>query len=305
VYLEYVRSQELTKTIAVNNGKTDGINSEEPTETFIKFRDNHLFGAETSRNVIHIARINTLMNGAQYADLKLIDSLSPIGSITGEITHGLPEYPGFYLGGLTMILTNPPFGSVLNNQRAIEDFASRDGVTKRLGKAVKSIPQEIAFLNRCLEYLAPGGKLASVVPDGVLANSSMEYVRDWILRWARLKAIISLPQATFAPYGAGVKTSVVVLEKREAPLPISSSASKKTPITKKAKNERLPMLEFERKVEVTPDQIQNIVTIAQADDYEVYMARIDNIGYDARGWSTGGDEVQDVLADFYSRTGQE
>ncbi len=170
--LDYVRKQEYAKAIANNGGSAEGINPEEPTEEFIKFRDNHLFGAEYSRNVMHVARVNTLMNGAQYADLKVMDSLERLGSITGGITEGLPERPGFYLGGLTMILTNPPFGSKLTNESVLKDFAARDGVTKKKGKVIKTIPQEVAFLNRCLEFLAPEGKLAIVLPDGVLANSS-------------------------------------------------------------------------------------------------------------------------------------
>ncbi|RCJ39854.1 hypothetical protein A6769_04610 [Nostoc punctiforme NIES-2108] len=84
----------------------------------------------SARNVMHVARVNTLMNGAQYADLKVMDSLERLGSITGGITEGLPERPGFYLGGLTMILTNPPFGSKLTNENVLKDFAGRDGVSK-------------------------------------------------------------------------------------------------------------------------------------------------------------------------------
>jgi type I restriction enzyme M protein len=72
--LDYVRKQEYQKALAANDGSPTGINPEEPTEAFVRFRDNHLFGAETSRNVMHVARVNTLMNGAQYADLKVMDS---------------------------------------------------------------------------------------------------------------------------------------------------------------------------------------------------------------------------------------
>ncbi|MEH2122821.1 HsdM family class I SAM-dependent methyltransferase [Nostoc sp.] len=278
--LDYVRKQEFAKAIANNSGNSEGINPEEPTQEFIKFRDNHLFGAEYSRNVMHVARVNTLMNGAQYADLKVMDSLERLSSITGGITEGLPERPGFYLGGLTMILTNPPFGSKLTNESVLKDFAGRDGVTKKKGKVVKSIPQEVAFLNRCLEYLAPNGKLAIVLPDGVLANSSMQDIRDWVLRWARLKAVISLPQATFAPYGAGVKTSIVVLEKRKIPLLA------------------------EGQLEIG----QALVEIGE--DYDVYMARIDDIGYDATGRFTVPEEkthfpleVVETVTEFESLAG--
>ncbi|MFN9399015.1 MAG: N-6 DNA methylase, partial [Dolichospermum sp.] len=135
--------------------------------------------------------------------------------------------------------------------------AARDGVTKKNGKVVRSIPQEVAFLNRCLEFLAPGGKLAIVLPDGVLANSTMQDVRDWILRWAILKAIVSLPQETFRPYGAAVKTSVVLLEKRDIALTAESQ------------------LEIEQ-------------------DDKIYMARIDDIGYDTSGRiSAAEDEVNE------------
>ncbi|MEH2296737.1 N-6 DNA methylase [Nostoc sp.] len=269
--LDYVRKQEYAKAIANNGGSGEGINPEEPTQEFIKFRDNHLFGAEYSLNVMRVARVNTLMNGAQYADLKVMDSLERLGNITGGITEGLPEHPGFYLGGLTMILTNPPFGSKLTNESVLKDFAERDGVTKKNGKVFKSIPQEIAFLNRCLEYLAPKGKLAILLPDGILANSSMQDVRDWILRWTRLRAVISLPQETFMPYGAGVKTSVILLEKRE----------------------------FEQ-VNTKNDQ-----------DYDIYMARIDDIGYDKSGRITSNQnqrlisvEIQEAIDDLYSSCGR-
>ncbi|MEH2289890.1 restriction endonuclease subunit M [Nostoc sp.] len=278
--LDYVRKQEYAKAIANNSGNTEGINPEEPTEEFIKFRDNHLFGAEYSRNVMHVARVNTLMNGAQYADLKVMDSLERLGSITGGITEGLPERPGFYLGGFTMILTNPPFGSKLTNESILKDFAGRDGVTKKNGKVVKSIPQEVAFVNRCLEFIAPNGKLAIILPDGVLATSSMQDVRHWILRWARLKAVISLPQATFAPYGAGVKTSLVFLEKRENPL-------------------------------IVEGQLELGLEVIEADEnYLVYMAQINDIGYDTKGRLTVSEdvsakppEIEEAVNDFNEKLG--
>jgi type I restriction enzyme M protein len=313
--LEHVRTKEYEKAIAANSGKTEGINPEEPTEAFIKFRDNHLFGAETSRNVMHVARVNTLMNGAQYADLKVVDSITQMSSITGGIMKGLPEHPGFYLGGLTLIVTNPPFGSTLTNNRVIEDFSSRDGVTKRNGKSVKSLPQEVAFLNRCLEYLAPGGKLASVVPDGMLANITQQYVRDWILRWAKLKAIVSLPQATFAPYGAGVKTSVIVLEKREQPLAtdeLTVAVVKKQRGRKKAGTHDSPLLvESGTNAEsITTISVEDKVPTVPSEEYDVYMARIDNIGYDPANRATvpaeqqhNPPEVQETIADFSERAG--
>jgi type I restriction enzyme M protein len=246
--LDYVRNREMEGADAKGVEVT---NPDEPTQEFLEFRENRLFGAEISRNVMHVARVNCLMNGAQYADLKAIDALQPLGSITGGIMEGLPTRPGFYPGGLTMILTNPPFGSKVTSEGILKDLSGRDGVTRKSGKTVKTMPQEIVFLNRCLEFLKPGGKLAIVLPDGVLANSQTQDVRDWMFRWAKLKAVLSLPQETFAPYGAGVKTSILVLQKRD--------------------------------VRLSQEQLEIGQEALEEEDYDVYMARIDSIGYDATG----------------------
>jgi type I restriction enzyme M protein len=274
--LDYVRKRELDQAEATGVEVT---NPDEPTQEFLEFRENRLFGAEISRNVMHVARVNCLMNGAQYADLKVIDALQPLGSITGGIMEGLPNRPGFYPGGLTMILTNPPFGSKVTSASILKDLASRDGVSKKDKKVVNSLPQEIVFINRCLEFLKPGGKLGIVLPDGVLANSSTQDVRDWIARWAKLKAVVSLPQETFSPYGAGVKSSVLFLEKRSVPI-------------------------------IAEGQLEIGQKIEKGTEYSVYMARIDNIGYDGTGRLTIVDdlsamppEVQDTIAKFDEQLG--
>ena len=65
--------------------------------------------------------------------------------------------------------------------------------------------------------MKPGtGKAAIVLPDGVLTNSSSQYVRDFILEKFQLLAVVSLPQFAFAHYGAGVKASIIFVRKRKA-----------------------------------------------------------------------------------------
>ena len=60
-----------------------------------------------------------------------------------------------------------------------------------------------------------------MLPDGVLTNASLQAVRDWILERFKVLAVVSLPQLAFAHYGAGVKSSVVFLEKRRRDVSIS------------------------------------------------------------------------------------
>lgn len=287
---------EMLPSPETGEGSGKGVNPEEPTSAFIRFRDNQLFGAEIAPNVMHVARVNTLMNGAQYADLKIMDSLAPLESITGG-QAGLPERPGFYPGGLTLILTNPPFGSKVTDKRVLDDLASREGVSKANGKTSKSIPQEVAFLNRCLEFLAPGGRMGIVLPDGVLANDSMQDVRDWILRWARLKAVVSLPQETFAPYGAGVKTSVVFLEKRERPLRVDEQDAG-------------TWTRYEYTFDAGGKIRANAIVQNDGADYPVYMAQVEDIGYDATGRLTIAEDeaptppqVIETTEDFRRRLG--
>jgi type I restriction enzyme M protein len=78
----------------------------------------------------------------------------------------------------------------------------------------KPRPPEVLFLEASIKLLKPGGRLVAVVPDGILQNAQTEYVRSWLGQRAKLLAVISLPSTTFVPYGTGVKTSLVVLEKR-------------------------------------------------------------------------------------------
>jgi type I restriction enzyme M protein len=153
------------------------------------------------------------------------------------------------------------------------------------------------------------------VPDGVLANLSLQYVRDWLLRWGRLKAIVSLPQETFAPYGAGVKTSIIVLEKRALPLPSADSHGQpeKKPGRrgKKAAQEQGSLLETEAPSEPVAVAAETSPDPSLADeDYDVYMARIDDIGYDATGRLTVPEEragfppeVEETIADFNKMVG--
>jgi len=68
-------------------------------------------------------------------------------------------------------------------------------------------------LERCYKYLREGGYLAIVIPDGILTNSTSQYVRDWLTEKFRIIAVVSLPQHTFAYVNAGVKSSILFLKK--------------------------------------------------------------------------------------------
>ena len=84
------------------------------------------------------------------------------------------------------------------------------------GKKVRDNQKsEILFIERCIAFLKPGsGRMAIVLPDGILTNSSLQYVRDFIMEKTQILAIVSLPEFAFAHFGAGVKSSIVFVRRK-------------------------------------------------------------------------------------------
>jgi len=109
-----------------------------------------------------------------------------------------------------IVVTNPPFGSIMR-QEAMEMVGRFD-----LGHKKKSLPLEIMGLERSLQFLKPGGRLAIVLPEHVMKGKNMKYVRDWLYGVAHVKAIFFFPEEAFTPYGAMVKTCLCVLQKLRA-----------------------------------------------------------------------------------------
>lgn len=118
-----------------------------------------------------------------------------------------------------LILTNPPFGSTINlaEKPYLSTYELGNNVdAKGKKKPRKNQSSEVLFLERIWQFLKPGtGKAAIVLPDGILTNSSMQYVRGFILEKFQLLAVVSLPQCAFAHFGAGVKASVIFVRKRK------------------------------------------------------------------------------------------
>jgi len=82
---------------------------------------------------------------------------------------------------------------------------------------VESRPPQILFIERCLQLLREDGKLAIVLPDGVLSNPKDRYITDFILKHTEILALIDLPLDTFLPY-TPTKTHLLVLQKKKNPI---------------------------------------------------------------------------------------
>lgn len=84
--------------------------------------------------------------------------------------------------------------------------------SKELKKLI-SVPIEVLFLERFFQLVRPGGYVAIIIPDGILANINLRYVQNWLFEKAQVMAIVSLPRETFKAIGTTAKTSIMFLKK--------------------------------------------------------------------------------------------
>jgi len=115
-----------------------------------------------------------------------------------------------------IVLTNPPFageikGVLLNRY----DLGFKwDKEFQKTSKHQNKVSRDILFIERNLNFLKPGGRMAIVLPQGVFNNTNSEYVRRFIMKEARILAVVGLHGNTFKPH-TGTKTSVLFLQKWE------------------------------------------------------------------------------------------
>ncbi len=171
-----------------------------PKQEKWRFATEHLYGIDLNERMTWVAKMNMVMHGDGHGGIFTHDGLKDSERIE-QILDILKKRDGF-----DIILTNPPFGSKIKNQDIL--------VRYELGRGRKAQLTEVLFIERCLKLLKPEGILGIVVPDGVLSNLSLQDVRNFIDQNAIWKAIISLPQETFLPYGSGVKASLLFLKKK-------------------------------------------------------------------------------------------
>lgn len=205
--LDYVREE--AKSIYPD--KTDPYEIEACYRHWHTFAEKHLYGIEINDEIARVAKMNMIVHDDGHTNVISHDALDSMEKIHAHNA-------GFSKNKFDLILTNPPFGSTINKAEKpyLTDYEL--GKTKDAKGKEKDRPRqssEVLFIERIWEFLKPGkGKAAIVLPDGILTNSSMQYVRDFILEKFQLLAVVSLPQYAFAHFGAGVKASVIFVRKR-------------------------------------------------------------------------------------------
>lgn len=111
-----------------------------------------------------------------------------------------------------VILANPPFAGEMKDKKMLAHYALAKPALKRAKDKAAKEERDVLFIERILKFLKPGGRAAIVLPQGKFNNSSLAFIREWILRKARLLAVVGLHPNTFKPH-TGTKTSVLFIQK--------------------------------------------------------------------------------------------
>ncbi len=187
-----------------------------------------IFGTDANPRMSRTAKMNMIMHGDGH----------------GGVHHndGLLNVNGVFENRFDIILTNPPFGSRVEKTWKITEadkytdidrikkYQKRHGpeydkaldqVNNNIGKPLLSLYKtgtmstltEVLFIERCLNLLKPGGRMGIVLPEGVLNNSNLQRVRDFVESQAKIILITSIPQDVFIASGATVKPSLLFFKK--------------------------------------------------------------------------------------------
>ena len=187
-----------------------------------------IYGTDANPRMARTAKMNMIMHGDGH----------------GGVHHhdGLLNVNGIFENRFDVILTNPPFGAHIDkslkiteadkftDEAKIEAYKKRYGdaylealkqVNDHIGEPLLSLYEtgkmsgltEVLFIERCLNLLKPGGRMGIVLPEGVLNNTNLQKIRDFVESKAKILLVVSIPQDVFIASGATVKPSLLFFKK--------------------------------------------------------------------------------------------
>ena len=217
-------------------------------QLFEAMKEHTFVGADNSPGMVLKARINMALHGAHRCPIFQTRNSLNTPSLKPGTFDAILTNPPFGKTGVSKTIKkgkktveNPEGVELIkyyssdidkDGQNRMDPYGLSLGSkpdSKGKWKEVNSVDPAVLFIDRCLQLLKPGGLLMIVVPDGILSNSGDKYVREYIMGKknpvtgefeggkAVLKAVISLPQETFGLSGAGAKTSLLYMKKKEHP----------------------------------------------------------------------------------------
>ena len=223
------------------------------------------FGFDLNPDLVKATKMNMVMNNDGSGNIFQANSLLPPHEWSSDLKNALSEALQISpkdlrthnsIGLFDVIVTNPPFGSKIpiDDEHILKQFdlAHKWNFDENLNDWVmtdelrSSVSPEILFVERCTQFLKPGGRMGIVLPDSILGSPGLGYIRTWIIRHHKILASIDLHADTFQPHN-GTQTSVLILQKKS-------------------------------QAEIDAELISKKIY-----DYDIFMAIVDKVGHDKRG----------------------
>jgi type I restriction enzyme M protein len=225
----------------------------------------YYFGFDINPDLVKATKMNMVMNNDGSGNILQTNSLLPPHEWSEDFRSRLAESLGVdkstlrnhnLISHFNVIVTNPPFGSKIpiKDKSILEQFElariwecdKKTGVWKKTSRLQSSVPPEILFIERCTQFLVPGGRMGIVLPDSILGSPGLGYIREWLIQNHRIIASIDLNADTFQPRN-GTQTSVLILQKK------------------------------------TQEQRDTEEKSGKMADYNIFMAMVEKVGHDKRG----------------------
>ena len=151
-----------------------------------------IHGSDYDEKMTRLTRLSCLKNAKLEGDIKTENSLK---KNTNKNLHDIT-------------VSNPPYGGKITDIDTLNKFE----LSKNKQGIPKPTDKHILFIEKCITSTNQGGKICIILPQGVLNNSRMEKVHEYIYKTCRVIGVVSLPQNTFMPH-TNVKTSILILKK--------------------------------------------------------------------------------------------
>lgn len=224
---------------------------------------NNYFGFDINPDLVKATKMNMVMNNDGSGNILQTNSLLPPHEWTEDFKMRLSDALQIdktliinekSIDFFDVIVTNPPFGSkipikdlaILKQFELARIWQNNDGKWTMTDRYQSSVPPEILFIERCIQFLKPDGRIGIVLPDAILGSPGLGYIREWLINNTRIIASIDLHEDTFQPRN-GTQTSILILQKKSSK-------------------------------QMVREQIAGKIV-----DYNIFMTMVEKIGHDKRG----------------------
>lgn len=177
-----------------------------------------LWGFDFDSRAVSVAKVLITLCGGDSDNIFKVNSLLRPQSATDEAEAGgekditiedIFRVRTRNFSGFDVIMTNPPFAGEIKQESLINSYD--------LALPNRKNERDVLFIERCIQLLKPGGRLAIVLPHNKIGSGSYSYVREYILQNMHVVSVLSLPRNTFLPH-THQKADIIFAKKRLKPV---------------------------------------------------------------------------------------